>query len=130
MKQSNLSFEEGFLRIQAEEAKRNGNTEKVFDYDKAAAIIKEKYQSHNDLVAEAGLQGDWIYTGGIIFEKGKPTNRYYTYLTSNWAIPTLILSYNGKEQEEIECYTEDENTRFTEHNTWDEQSLNILGIPL
>ena len=130
MKQSNLTFAEGFLRLQAEEAINCGNTEKVFDYDKAAEIIKEKYQSHKDLIAEAGLQGDWEYTGGIIFEKGKPTRNHYTFLASVWAIPTLILSYNGKEQEEIECYTENDDTRFTAFSKWDKQSLNILGIPL
>lgn len=59
MKQSNLSFADGFLGIEAKIAKEKGNTHKAFDWDKAAEIIKEKLKLHPDLKAEAGLQGDW-----------------------------------------------------------------------
>ena len=128
MKKSNLTFAEGFLGIQAQEAKLKGAIHRAFDWDKAGQIIKEKFETHKDLVAEAGLEGDWDYTGGKIFENGKPTNENYTYLRSNWAIPTLILSYDG-ESEEIECWVE-ENTRFNAKTKWDGISLNILGISL
>ncbi len=75
------------------------------------------------------MQGDWNYTGGTIFRDGKPTNDEYTYLKSNWAKPTLILIWDGEEQEEIECLTES-NDRFGSKTKWDEKSLNILGIKL
>lgn len=130
MKQSNLTFAEGFLGIQADIAKRNGAIQKVFDWNKAAQIIKDNFANHPDLVAEAGLQGDWDYTGGIIFENGKPSNNSYTYLSSNWATPTLLLFWDGDEQEEIECYVDAANSTFTEDSKWDENSIAILGIPL
>lgn len=74
------------------------------------------------------MQGDWEYTGGCIFEEGKPTNDNYTYLSSNWAIPTLILSWEGNEEEEIDCYTEED--KFNCDSEWSEDSLKILGINL
>lgn len=126
MKKSNLTFLEGFLGTDARRAERN--THKSFDWDKAANIIKEKIKQHPDLKAEAGLQNDWDYTGGVIFEEGKPTNEDYTYLKSNWAIPTMILSWDGDEQEEIECYTTE--GRFDSESKWDETSLAILGIDM
>ena len=128
MRTSNLTFVEGFLGTQAQEAKEKGAIHKAFDWDKAAKLIKEKFETYKDLVAEAGLEGDWNYTGGEIFEDGKPTNENYTYLQSNWAIPTLILSYGGI-SEEIECWTE-ANDRFNADTKWDDISLNILGMQL
>lgn len=128
MKESKLTFAEGFLGIEAKAAKAQGETPKAFDWDKAALIIKEQLINHPDLVAEAGLQGDWEFTGGVIFKNGKPTNDDYTYLASIWAIPTLILSIDGNEQE-IDCFVE-ENERFTSNSKWDEKSLEILGIEL
>ena len=76
------------------------------------------------------MQGDWDYTGGTIFENGKPTNDEYTYLQSNWANPTLILEWDGEEQEEIECFTTDDTKRFNSDTKWDETSLSILGIEI
>ena len=88
------------------QAKRSDSEDyKVFDWDKAAEIIKDKLKDHPDLVCEAGLQGDWEYTGGIIFEEGKPTNESYTFLCSNWATPTLVLEF-GDQEEEIDCFTD------------------------
>jgi hypothetical protein len=117
------------MGILAKLAKEKGNTQMAFDWDKAAEIIKEKLKLHPDLKAEAGLQGDWAYTGGTIFENGKPTNDEYTFLSSNWAKPTLILEWDGEEQEEIECLTDD-NERFNSDTKWDDKSLAILGIGL
>ena len=128
MKTSKLGFAEGFLGTQAQDAKAKGEIFMAFDWDKAAKIIKEKFETHKDLVAEAGLEGDWNYTGGYIFEDGKPTSENYTYLKSNWAVPTLILTCDG-DSEEIECWIEG-NDRFTSDTKWDDISLKILGIPL
>lgn len=57
----------------------------VFDWDKAARIIKERGATS----ASAGLSGDWGYTGGEIFSDGKPNTEDYTYLASTWATPEL-----------------------------------------
>lgn len=126
MKRSELSFMEGFTSGRG----NNNNPQKAFDWDKAANIIKDKLKEHPDLEAEAGLQGDWDYTGGVIFENSKPTNEHHTYLSSNWAIPTLILIWDGVEQEEIECYVIKSESRFDAHSEWDDTSLSILGIDL
>src|SRR5688572_10246480 len=126
MKKSNYTFAEGFLGMPAE---KRAAYQMAFDWDKAAQIIKEVFEKHPDLIAEAGLQGDWAHTGGVIFKKGFPTNDEYTYLSSNWAKPTLILSWSGMEMQEIECFTE-HSKRFHENTKWDDASLSILGQTL
>ena len=124
MKKSKFSFVDPFLT----RLSQNNNPQKAFDWDKATELIKQNLKIHPDIIAEAGLQGDWDYTGGEIFREGKPTNENYTYLSSNWAIPTLILSWDGEEQKEIECYKID--SRFDANSKWDNESLKILGIDL
>lgn len=126
LKKSELGFAEGFLGIRAMASK--GNRYKVFDWDKAANIIKDKLKNHPDLKAEAGLQGDWAFTGGVIFCDGKPTDSSYTYLGSVWATPSLILSWDEIEQEEVECFSFGDECRFDENSKWDDDSLKILGI--
>ena len=128
MKESNLSFADGFLGVQSKAAA--GSPQKKFDWDKAALIIKEKLIQNPDLVAEAGLPGDWKYTGGVIFEEGKPTNDSYTYLSSNRATPILTIQDDKGNDDEIECYTDDVNSRFNEKSKWDEVSLGILGVEI
>ena len=69
-------------------AKDNGSLYRVFDWDKAAKIIRDK----KPLAASAGLIEDWFWTGGTIYEDGKPKeDRGIAYLMSYWATPTLIL---------------------------------------
>lgn len=121
MKKSELSFfgSDVFAK-QASVPASDKNKFKYFSFKKAAEIIKEKLKTNPDLVAEAGLQGDWNYTGGIIFENGKPTNEHYTYLSSNWAIPTLEI-----DGEDVDCFTTEDSP-----SEWEEKSLEILGIQL
>jgi hypothetical protein len=128
MKETKYSFIGGMFASEGQKAKEAGNLQMAFDWDKAAEIIKSRINDHPDLTAEAGLQGDWDYTGGCIFAAGYPTNDDYTYLSSNWAEPTLILSWDGEEQEEIPCFST--KSRFTSDSKWDDESLQILGIPL
>ena len=59
----------------------------VFDWDKAARLIKERKAKE----ASAGLSGDWEYTGGTIFEDGKPNMEDYTFLSSTWATPEIDI---------------------------------------
>lgn len=122
MKKSNYPFGDGFF---SKKAMKN-NPVMVFDWDKAAKTIKEYLKNHPDLIAEAGLQEDWDYTGGIIFSNNEPISDTDTYLASNWAVPTLILSWDNKEQEEIECYCIKENSRFDKNSKWDDESLKLL----
>ena len=129
MKKSELTFLGGFMSDRAQKAEQEGRGVKSFDWDSAACLIKDRFQQHGDLKAEAGLQGDWDYTGGVIFEQGNPVSDDYTYLSSNWAKPTLILSWDGVEQEEVPCFT-DECERFAAKSKWDETSIAILGTNL
>ena len=119
MKESKLTFAEGFLGNDAKLAK--DKPMKTFDWDKAAEIIREELKTDPNLIAEAGLEGDWDYTGGIIFENGKPISTDYTYLASNWAIPTLIIN----NEKEIPCFTIE--SRFDSESKWDDESLKILN---
>lgn len=76
-------------------AQAGGTTPRVFDWVKAAQILKERQPA----TAEAGLESDWEWTGGVIWCDGKPTLNDYTYLASTWAIPLLLI-----DDEEIECW--------------------------
>lgn len=129
MKQSTLSFLDGFTSSNSKLAYDKNKPMMAFDWDKAAKIIRETLQQFPNLIAEAGLQQDWNYTGGIIFEKGFPTNESYTYLCSNWATPTLIIECDGLEILETDCCII-ETDRFTSDSKWDNESLLILGIQL
>lgn len=94
----------------------DGN-EKVFDWDKAAKIIKERKPE----TASAGLTEDWFWTGGIIYENGKPIINEYTFLASRWATPVLIL-----DDEEIDCYQPKGYHGWNENTKWPESALKIL----
>lgn len=59
----------------------------VFDWDKAATLIKKA----NAKEARAGLSGDWFWTGGSIFCDGKPDMDSYTFLGSTWATPEIKI---------------------------------------
>ena len=89
---------------------------RVFDWDKAARILRER----NATFADAGLEGDWEYTGGAIPKNGDPVpaEETYTYLASTWATP--ILDIDG---EEIACWRYDYETPGYDpasgHGEWD-----------
>lgn len=130
MKKSELSFMDGFNpNGEGQINQKLGKPQMAFDWDKAAQIIKENLILFPNLIAEAGLQRDWNCTGGVIFANGKPENDSYTYLCSNWAKPTLILSNDGDEILEVVCEIE-ENDRFSSDSKWDDTSLGILGISI
>lgn len=94
-----------------------GNRQMVFDWDKAAKLIKEQ----SPLVASAGLGSDWEWTGGEIYRDGKPVHDSYTYLSSNWATPEIDL--DGKV---LECYTYEDITDFRSDTKWPESALKLL----
>lgn len=80
-----------------EEGVRAPTEVKVFDWEKAAKIIRERKATS----ASAGLSGDWIYTAGEILKDGKPVpeDETYTFLTSTFSTPALEI-----DGERIECY--------------------------
>jgi len=106
-----------FIRGQA----ARGQEHKVFDWDRAARLIRERGATN----AAAGLNGDWEYTGGRILRDGKPISRddTYTYLSSNWATPELEI-----DGEVVECYRMQSEVPDWDSGTyWPESALAILA---
>jgi len=120
-----LSFGEGFNTDRADAARNRGDAGKVFNWHKAAKIIRERQPKR----AEAGLNGDWGCTGGPIYdiedEDGDPTNCGYTYLCSRWASPQLEI-----DGERIDCWVENTPEANPEgwdsHTQWPDSALKIL----
>lgn len=98
---------------------------RVFDWAKAARIIRDREAAGEKVHASAGLAGDWEYTGGDIYREGSlvPNDDTYTYLMSTWAVP--LLSING---EVSECYImEDERPEWNASTYWPQEALEILN---
>lgn len=96
------------------------NSEKelmVFDWDKAVELIKE----NNYKNCGAGLDGDFEWTAGDILVNGKPHTEDYTYLSSTWAKPQLIVYDEDGDFFTIDCFlmksktSYDAYTKFPEH---------------
>jgi hypothetical protein len=118
---NDLNFEEGFTigYQRLLQAKADGNKLKVFDWNEAAALIKNT----KPLIAEAGLGGDWPSTGGIIWQDGKPITDQYTYLASLWATPALMLY--GKT---IDCWKYfDDAIGWNENTKWPSSALMLIN---
>ena len=95
-----------------------GKPLKVFDWDKAAQLIKEKQPK----AAAAGLSGDWDYTGGIIYSDGSIIEDEYTYLASTWATPELEI-----DDEIIDCWKyQDETPNWDSETKWPESARKVL----
>ena len=95
-----------------------GNKRKVFDWDKAAFILKED----NAINARAGLTEDWEWTGGYILFDSKPITDDYTYLASTWATPVLIIDLKNP----IECWRWEDECEWDEYTKWPLSSLRIF----
>lgn len=92
----------------------------VFDWEKAARLIKERGASW----ASAGLSGDWEYTGGAIYYSGGPVpeEATYVYLASTWATPELNI-----DGEVISCYRmENETPGWDGRTYWPPEAIAIL----
>jgi len=97
-----------------------GKEMKVFDWAKAATIIKEQ----NAQLASAGLSEDWDWTSGKIFENGKPVlkEETYTYLASTWATPELRI-----DEEAYPCFIMQSKTEWDAETYWPKEALDILA---
>lgn len=95
-----------------------GKEQMVFDWEKAARLIKE----HKPEEAGAGLRDDWEWTGGTIYRNGKPIKSDYTYLASTWAIPELDM-----DGEVYECWRMESDAPGWNCDTkWPRIALDIL----
>lgn len=91
---------------------------KVFDWDKAAKIIKERKLE----TASAGMAEDWFWTGTTIYENSRPVKNNYTCLASSWATPVLRF-----DSEEIVCYQPKGYHGWNEDTRWPKSALEILN---
>jgi len=92
----------------------------VFDWEKAARIIRERNVSD----ADAGLSGDWDSTSGAILRAGIPVPRgdTSTYLASTWATPELEIDGAG-----IDCYRmQSETPGWDASTSWPPAAVKIL----
>lgn len=95
-----------------------GREEMVFDWDKAAKLIRESIPE----VASAGLSGDWEWTGGEIYRNGQIVEDDYTYLSSTWATPELRMDGHT-----VDCYKmQSEVPEWGSDTKWPESALLIL----
>lgn len=115
---NNMETFKAFLNGQA--AKSSGAAMRTFDWDKAARIIKDRKPAK----ASAGLESDYEWTCGTIYENGELVTDSYTYLSSNWATPMLILDDN----KEIECFCTEETSGWSSDTKWPVTALIILGM--
>lgn len=96
MSKGYIGFAEGILY--GEYIGNSPSTMKYMDWNKAEQICKD----HPNSVIYAGLQEDWGYTSGKIFDCGTFYNGGDLFDQSKWATP--ILDVDG---EEIECWTKE-----------------------
>lgn len=92
----------------------------VFDWEKAARLILER----NATEARAGLCGDWEYTGGLIYQDGKPVSadKAETYLASTWAEPEIEI-----DGDVVECWKMQHETPGWDSGTfWPEEAMKII----
>lgn len=94
-------------------------TEMVFDWKKAAQIIcAERPQE-----AEAGLRGDWGFTGSVIFRDFSIVNDRdeYMYLESDWARPQIKI--DGRYHD---CFVMKSDTEWDGNTKWPDEARSIL----
>lgn len=100
--------------------------ERVFDWDKAAKIILER----KPYEAWAGLGGDFGNTGDVIYEENNIVTGGYTYLSSYWATPKLLLmdenTLGFEDGEHIPCWKWKDETEWDAHTVWPQSAVNIL----
>ena len=98
------------------EANRGKET-MVFDWDKAARLIAQR----KPRIAMAGLRGNWVFTGGVIYEDGVQVTKVYPFLASSWAVPELDM-----DGETVECYKmEAETPKWDAHTKWPKSAVEI-----
>jgi hypothetical protein len=89
----------------------------IFDWMEAAKIILDR----NAEYAEAGLAGDWGYTGGTIWNNHNIDVDSYTYLASTWAIPSIKIN-----DEYIPCFVYEGETEYDAHTKWPTDALSVI----
>ena len=100
-------------------AMNRNNELMVFDWNKAAEIIKEQKATY----AFAYLDQDAEWTGGTIYEDDEIVRDSYTYLASTWATPMLIIDSDDP----IPCYKmQHEVPDWGSDTKWPQSAIDIL----
>lgn len=106
-----------YLRAQA--AATSGARMRVFDWIKAAQLIKER----NPEEVYAGLGEDWENTSGVIYRSGHPTPLSgCAYLSSIWATPKIDIDCDI-----IDCWRYEDETGWNARTHWPEEAKAILA---
>ncbi len=109
----------GIAFWRAQPAHASNSKIKVFDWNKAAFLIKVQKTK----IASAGLEDDWEWTGGIIFD-GRPllAGESYTFLASNHATPQIVI-----DDVEYDCWCyQSEHPEWHSGTRWPQSALDIL----
>ena len=95
-----------------------GREMKVFDWDKAARIIRDSHAQY----AVAGLKEDMEWTSGEIVENFEPvkSGQLGMFLASTWATPVLCI-----DDEVIDCFVMEHETKWNANTVWPESALQI-----
>lgn len=96
-----------------------GNRKMVFDWDKAATILRDRKAK----TGYAGLRSDLEWTGGYILRDGKIDKESYTYLASTWATPILIVDGNMEE----DCWKYMDECQWDSKTKWPESAVAIFN---
>ena len=107
------------MQLLAMGAINRGKEKRIFDWGKAARLIKERRPQ----IALAVLEGDWFWTEGTIYENGAPVSPDDIILATTWATPVLVL-----DDEQIECWRmESEAPTWDSGTYWPQEALDILN---
>lgn len=114
-----------------------GREQMVFDWEKAANIIKDYLEEHNgeDIEIAASLRGNEGNTYGFIYSNGKFNTDDHGYLASTWAKPQIVIfnySLNDMYEDEgtkIPCYKMQHEVPDWNASTWfPKEFTDILGL--
>ena len=94
-----------------------GCPRRIFDWKKAAEIIRDEKPSH----VGAGIEGDWEYTGGTIYRDGEIVEDSYTYLSSTWAKPQICVDGDFRD-----CFLMEGETEWNKGTKWPDEAKAIL----
>ena len=109
------------LKVFANGIATRNQESKVFDWQKAANLIKEALKANPKLYVEAGLEEDWSCTADVIMQNGEVVHGM-PYLASTWATPIVVIG-----EVEHECYKMAHEVPDWNYDTvWPEVALDIL----
>lgn len=100
-----------------------GAVPRVFDWDKAARIIKDNDYKN----VKAGLDEDWYATSDAILINGVPYMESNSFLMSNWATPIMIILDDDNDGDTaIPCWCYKTECEWDAYTQWPDSALQIF----